>query len=64
MKRKLEFLLLIILAVAVILNVWSSYERHKINQQYKKSVDRFESVVDEYDSIAEWMKSKTNQRKE
>lgn len=36
MKRKLEFLLLIILAVAVILNVWSSYERHKINQQYKK----------------------------
>lgn len=60
-KKTFEWVAIVLFMIAAILSIWNTYEREKINRQYKEAVDRFEIVIDEYDQIADWMKNELKQ---
>ncbi|WP_124115384.1 hypothetical protein [Paenibacillus xylanexedens] len=53
---------LALLIFGVILNLGVTYEKHKTNQEYKVSVDKFNTMIDKYDSIASELGSRLKEK--
>lgn len=54
--RQLNVIVLIAFVVVVIINSWSVYERQKLNQRYKKSIEQFEIIVRDYQGLADLLR--------
>ncbi|GIO83524.1 hypothetical protein J25TS5_04560 [Paenibacillus faecis] len=61
-QRRFLWFVMVLMTVTAIYSILETFERQKVNQQYKNAVDQFESTVEQYDMMADQLQSKLDQQ--